>query len=253
LACSAAGASDAEASEEEEFAQSEMQKLDSQLSGVAHETNLEWGGNIWATVAQAIQENHADLLVLGTRGRTGAEKLVLGSVAEEVFRKSIAPVLTIGPSISRSAHSNREFHRVLIATDFKPSANAAARYAISFAQESQARLILLHVIRKRRGAPKSSPNGSIAEIMHRLSAMVPEDAELYCRPEPVVEYGDPATSILRAAKDRGADLIVLGVHPGGLELTQKIHLECATAHKVIVHSTCPVLTARSESLREINR
>src|SRR5580704_19056936 len=101
LACSAAGASDAEASEEEEFAQSEMQKLDSQLSGVAHETNLEWGGNIWATVAQAIQENHADLLVLGTRGRTGAEKLVLGSVAEEVFRKSIAPVLTIGPSISR--------------------------------------------------------------------------------------------------------------------------------------------------------
>ena len=95
--------------------------------------------------------------------------------------------------------------------------------------------------------------GSIAEIMHRLSDLVPGDAELFCRPEPVVEYGDPATSILRAAKDRGADLIVLGVHPGGLELTQKIHLERATAHKVIVHSTCPVLTARSESFREIGR
>ena len=253
LVCSTAEASDEEASEEEEFAQSEMQKLDSQLSGVAHETNLEWGGNIWATVAQAIQETRAGLIVLGTRGRTGAQKLVLGSVAEEVFRKSVAPVLTIGPSIPRSAHSHGEFHRVLLATDFEPSASAAARYAISFAQESQARLILLHVIRKRQGAPKSSPKGSVAEIIHRLADMIPQDAELYCRPEPVMEFGDPATSILRAAKDREADLIVLGVHPGGLELTQKIHLECATAHKVIVHSTCPVLTARSESFREINR
>jgi len=253
LVCSTAEASDEEAVSEEELAQSEMLKLDSQLSGVAHETSLEWGGNIWATVAQAIQDTRADLLVLGTRGRTGAEKLALGSVAEEVFRKSVVPVLTIGPSISRGAHRYGEFHRVLIATDFEPSASAAARYAISFAQESEARLILLYVIRKRRGAPKSPPVGSIAEIMHRLSDMVPEDAELYCRPEPVVEYGDSATSILRAAKDRGADLIVLGVHPGGLELTQKIHLECATAHKVILHSTCPVLTAHSEGVREINR
>ncbi len=141
---------------------------------------------------------------------------------------------------------------MLLATDFEPSANAAARYATSFAQKSQARLTLLHVIQKRRGTLKNSPKGSVAEIMHRLTDLVPEDAELYCRPEPVVEYGDSATSILRAAKERGADLIVLGVHPGGLELTQKIHLECATAHKVIVRSTCPVLTARSESSRGIN-
>jgi nucleotide-binding universal stress UspA family protein len=252
LVCSMPEASDEVAVSEEELAQSEMLKLDSQLSGVAHETSLEWGGNIWATVAQAIQDTRADLLVLGTRGRTGAEKLALGSVAEEVFRKSVVPVLTIGPSISRGAHRYGEFHRVLLATDFEPSASAAARYAMSFAQESQARLTLLHVVRKRRGAPKSSAIGSIAEIMHRLSDMIPEDAELYCRPEPVVEYGDPATSILRAAKDRAADIIVLGVHLGGLELTQKLHLECATAHKVIVQSTCPVLTARSESFREIN-
>jgi nucleotide-binding universal stress UspA family protein len=250
LVCSTAETGDEEANSEEEFAQSEMLKLDSQLSGIAHETNIEWGGNIWATVAQAIQDTHADLLILGTRGRTGTEKLMLGSVAEEVFRKSIVPVLTIGPSVSRGTRSNGEFRRVLLATDLEPSAGAAARYAISIAQESQARLILLHVIRNRRGTPKTSPKGSVAEIMHRLAGMVPEDSKLYCRPELAVEYGDPATTILRAAKDRGADLIVMGVHPGGLELTQKIHLECATAHKVIVRSLCPVLIARNESFRE---
>ncbi len=177
-----------------------MQKLDSQLSA-AHETNLEWGGERCAAVAQAVQGTRADLLVLGTRGRTGTEKTRTGLRGGRGFRKSSVPVLTIGPSVSRSAHSNGEFHRVLIAT--RLVTNAAARYAISFAQESQARLTLLHAIRKRRGAPKSSPIGSIAEIMHRLSDMVPEDAELLCQPEPLVEYGDPAMSILRVAKNSG--------------------------------------------------
>jgi nucleotide-binding universal stress UspA family protein len=231
---------------DEEFAEVEMQKVDSQLAGVAHETNVQWGSDVWTTVAQAIKDSHADLLVLGTHGRTGVQKLLLGSVAEEVFRRSPVPVLTIGPAVFGGGHSEGELHRVLFATDFGTETQRAARYAISFAQESQARLVLLHVIHNQKPSNGHSREASVAEVMHRLHGLVPTEAEIWCRPEAVMEYGDPAMTILRTAKDRGADLIVLGVHTSGRGVTQKTHLECAIAHKVVAHSPCPVLTARSE-------
>ena len=233
-------------SADEEFAEVEMQKVDSQLTGVAHETCVERGSEVWTTVEKAIKDSHADLLVLGTHGRTGIQKLLLGSVAEEVFRRSPVPVLTIGPAVFCGAHSEGEFRRVLFATDFGPETQGAARYAISFAQESQARLVLLHVIHGRQPGNGNSRAASVAEVMHRLHELVPGEAELWCRPETVAEYGDPAQTILRTAKDRSADLIVLGIHAGGRGVTQKTHLECAIAHKVVAHSPCPVLTARSE-------
>ncbi len=228
---------------DEELARVEMQRLDSQLAALPHETAVEWGGSVWAAAQKAIQRYRPDLIVLGTHGRTGAQKILLGSVAEEIFRRSPVPVLTIGPAVSRGAHGDGRFHAVLFATDFGPESEDAAHYAMSLAEENQARLILLHVI----NGPKQG-NGyakSAAEVMHQLHAIVPHDAEFWCRPEPVVEYGDPAKMVLHAAKNRGADLIVLGVH-GGEDWRGPVGpLDRAIAHKVVAYSPCPVLTARS--------
>jgi nucleotide-binding universal stress UspA family protein len=196
-------------------------------------------------VQKAIQQSHPDMIVLGTHGRTGVQKVLLGSVAEEIFRRSPVPVLTIGPAVSRGTHSDGRFRAVLFATDFGPESDDAAHYAMSLAEENQARLILLHVINSSKQNCGNSSILSAAEVMHQLHEIVPAEAELWCRPEPVVEYGDPAKMVLHAAKNRGADLIVLGVH-GSTEWQGPVApLERAIAHKVVAHSPCPVLTARS--------
>jgi nucleotide-binding universal stress UspA family protein len=185
------------------------------------------------------------LIVVGTHGRTGTQKILLGSVAEEIFRRSPVPVLTIGPSVSRGTHSDGRFRAVLFATDFGSESDIAAQYAMSLAEENQARLILLHVINGPRQGNGNSPMLSAAEVMHQLHEIVPPEAELWCRPEPVVEYGNPAKMVLAAARDRGADLIVLGVHGSPNWRGPVSPLERAIAHKVVAHSPCPVLTARS--------
>ncbi|MHB8616547.1 MAG: universal stress protein [Candidatus Acidiferrales bacterium] len=226
---------------QEEGAKAEMQRIGSYLAGMPHETMMEWGIGMWPTIARAIKENHIDLIVLGTHGRTGAEKLLLGSVAEEIFRRSPVPVLTIGPEVPNSVHTGARFRRVLFATDFSPHSLAAWPYALSFAQENQARLVLLHVAPKANGKEKF---GEIPSPLARLNALLEKDAGLWCHPEATVEYGDPGTGILETAKERGVDLIVLGIRNTADHLGAATHLERATAHKVVAHARCPVLTVR---------
>lgn len=235
---------DAAVAASEEFAQSEMQRVDSELVGVAHETNVEWSAEIWPVVQRTIAEEQADLVVVGTHGRTGAQKLLMGSVAEEIFRKSPVPVLTIGPGVSGGSHHDGRFGNILLATDFGNESAAAARYAISLAQENQARLTLLHVLRGSRHLNSGGPQRSVAEVLHHLIEIVTPEAQLWCRPEAVIEYGEPAKAILHAAKVRGADLIVLGLHSVVATFGMETRSLRATAHRVVAHSLCPVLTAR---------
>jgi len=235
---------------EEETAKAEMARVETQFAGLWHESIVERGIGVWEAVQQAIKQNAIDLIVVGTHGRTGAEKFLLGSVAEEIFRKSPVPVLTIGPGVRSSVHTGGRFHRVLFATDFTPASIAAAPFAISLAQENQARLLLLHVMRtpeKRNSSEQKRFDLSVAEAIHQLYETVPKDAELEFPPEVAVEYGDPSEKIVDAAKQRGADLIVLGVRDATGRIGAATHLERATAHKVVAHAVCPVLTVRQAS------
>ncbi len=194
-----------------------------------------------------------DLIVLGTHGRTGFQKLLLGSVAEEIFRRSHVPVLTIGPWARKGLHKGGKFHRVLFATDFTRESLSAARYAVSMAQENQARLILVHVIRKPNEAlGESVAEEAVVNAMGQLYELVPADAELWCRPEAVVRYGSPAQQILETAKEHGADLIVLGVRNSAANLSAATHLEKTTAHKIVAHAMCPVLTVRDRQTESAN-
>jgi len=73
--------------------------LNDQLNGVDHEVLIE-EGNIWDVISQLIDQKEIDLVVLGTRGRTGFGKALLGSVAEQILRQSPCPVLTVGPHVN---------------------------------------------------------------------------------------------------------------------------------------------------------
>jgi len=231
---------------EEENARAEMQKVESQLALLEHETNVERGINVWPGVEQAIRDGAIDLIVVGTHGRTGADKLLLGSVAEEIFRRSPVPVLTVGPCVRSDAHRGGRFRRVLFATDLTAESLARAPCAVSLAQKHQAHLLLLLVMPKPEH-PSADDNKRLAvctaEAIQRLYEIVPYDAKSELSSEAVVEYGEPAERILEITKQREVDLVVLGVREAK-HIGAATHLEGAIAHKVVAHAPCPVLTVR---------
>jgi nucleotide-binding universal stress UspA family protein len=230
---------------QDERIQADLQRLESSLTGVLHEVNVVRDAAIWPAFERALRDCKADLIVLGTRGRTGAEKMMLGSVAEEIFRRASVPALTIGPFVRRQIHNAARFHCVLLAADFSPESLSAVPYALSLAQESRARLILLHVIR-REPETTTQPGSelSVASALHQLHELLPPDVEIWCRPDAVVEYGEPAARVLRTAKERGVDLIVLGVRDAAGHMAAATHEERTTAHKIVANARCPVLTVR---------
>lgn len=200
-------------------------------------------GNFWQNLKSAIEKDRIDLVVLGTRGRSGAAKFFLGSKAEEIFREAPCAVLTVGPNV-RPAPRGGEFTEILYATDFSPASASAAMHAISLAQEFQAHLTLLHVISKQKPGELVNAAELAGSAGRLLRKLVPPEAEIWCAPHFAVEHGAVADTILRVANERKADLIVLGVrHPSGFP-GAATHLPMATAHKIVTHAGCPLLTIR---------
>jgi nucleotide-binding universal stress UspA family protein len=225
----------------EQAAKAQMQRLESQLDS-AVKGHLVGHTAVWPAVEEAIAKHGIDLIVLGTSGRTGGSKWLLGSVAEEIFRRAPVPVITVGPFVRSERWSDGRFARVLFATDFATDSRVAARYAISLADENDAKLTLLYVAGDAaEHKADSKVSLSVAEAMHQLDTLVPMESTSWCHPETIVEYGHPAERILQAARDRTVDLIVLGVRatPHVLAAT---HLEGSTAHQVVAGALCPVLT-----------
>lgn len=234
--------------DQEESSKVEMARVEAQLTGLQCESIIERGSSLWEVVERLIREREIDLIALGTHGRTGLKKALLGSSAEEVFRRSRVPVLLSGPEARAGAHNGGRFRCILFATDFNSVSSVAAPYAVSLAQENHAQLILLHVLPQPKPAKSIRPKGlSVAEAMHQLEALIPQDAQQWCRPRPLVEHGVPAPRILAAAREYGADLIVLGVQ--GIDKLAGVvaRVQKDIAYSVVAHAPCPVLTIRGEN------
>jgi nucleotide-binding universal stress UspA family protein len=190
----------------------------------------------------------ADLLVMGTHGRHGFQRWVLGSVAEKVLRRASVPVLTVPPAAG-SQPSTPPYRRILCPVDFSPHSDHALRHALSLAEEAKARLTVLHVIewfpeqgvREHRAFPPELPRLLEEDARTRLAAAVPAEARAWCEPLASVRCGKPYVQILRAAEDEQCDLIVLGVHG---RAAADIMLFGSTTNQVVRQATCPVLTVR---------
>ena len=153
-------------------------------------------------------------------------------------------MLTVGPHVPSELNREGEFTRILYAASFAAESAAAAPYAVSLAQEYQAKLTLLHVLEDPKAGEFVVPQDLMASSKLRLVNLVPPEAELWCEPDYIVERGQVAEKILDVAKNRHADLIVLGVHrPVGVP-GAATHLPIATAHYVVANAHCPVLTVR---------
>src|SRR5216683_2604296 len=228
----------AEAAEKE--TKEDARRLNEQLQNVEHEVVI-GEGNTWEVISNVIEQKEIDLIVLGTRGRTGLGKVILGSVAEQILRQSPRPVLTVGPHVNLWSDEYVKMREIVYATDLATDSPVAAPYAISLAQENQAHLVLLHVIEHPKpGDLVDSPEGVNLKA-RKLQQLVTEQAGLWCEPTYIVEQGPAAEKILDVAKRRRTDLIVLGARPAKGLAT---HLNMGTVHKVVSQATCPVLTVR---------
>ena len=207
-----------------------------------HEAIIEIG-DVWEAASALIEKNDIDLIVLGTHGRQGVDKVLLGSVAEEILRLAPCPVLTVGPCDRLVANGAAEMKRILYATTFSPASVSAAAYAISLAQENQSHLDILHVVEAYKTGELVGPYELKTGCEQRMRSLVPQDADLWCEPNYVVEVGEPAEEILSVAKGRHADVIVLGLKNTSA-LGTATHLPWTTVHKIISKSECPVLTVR---------
>lgn len=216
------------------------------------------GDPVGEILAQA-REMSADLLVLGTHGRSGFDRLVLGSVTEKVLRKAEGPVLSVPPRAPAApAGAVVAYRRVLCPVDFSPSSMRALQYAMSIAEENNAHLTVLHVVEyDLRHHPDlyetiiSDDRLTLREFRSRCDALsrerledaVPEHVRAYCTVETKLAGGSPAREILRAAAEEQSDLIVIGVRGrGGADLV----LLGSTAQHVVRAAACPVLTLRGE-------
>ncbi len=198
------------------------------------------------------QAQRADLVVLGTHGRGGFERLMLGSVAEKVLRKAPCPVLTVPRQAAGGLPQEPPaFRNILCPMDFSETSLRSLEYALSLARETDARLTLIHVLDP---LPEEEPPETLRfDVMgyrdylrqaagDRLMRLIPEGAREWCRPEMAVAPGKAYRGILKAAQERHADLIVMGVAGrGALDLL----LFGSTTEHVVRQAACPVLTIRA--------
>ena len=196
-------------------------------------------GLVWQVVSEIVTRNEIDLLVLASHGRHGIPRLVLGSVAEDVFRNVSCPVLTVGPDVKACPANDLSIKKILLATHFEPN-SSAPEYAAWLSNEFRAELTVLHVADERESDSAGNGNTPLAE---RLRAVVRDEDALWRKPAFVLAYGLPSDKILEVAGRTQPDLIVLGArHPEPARINS--HLPWATAARVIAEASCPVLTVR---------
>ena len=183
--------------------------ISGKLRGVPHEVLME-EGNVWPVLEQLVRKHEIDLVVTGTHGRGKVQKLLIGSVAEEIFRKADCAVLTVGPKVHNGEKKEVELNHILFATDFGPGAEKAAAYAFSLAQEHNATLTLLHVIESAAAYTEESVARLREITVVRMQKLMPEGSENWCKPEFRAIFGAAVEEILIAARESKADLIVMG-------------------------------------------
>jgi nucleotide-binding universal stress UspA family protein len=222
--------------------------------GVAIEAAIREGRTATAILEQAASMR-ADLLVIGTHGRSGFDRLLVGSVAEKVLRKASCPVLTVPKGLPDAVPSGPVLYkRILCPVDFSDSSLHALKYATSMAQEADGQLTVLHVVAHEfeNAADMASivsdagiTIGSFVKqreeaLRRRLQEAVATAPE-FCSVESLITHGKPWREVLRIAAERQSDLIVMGVQGRGA--TDLLFFGSTTQH-VVREASCPVLTLR---------
>jgi nucleotide-binding universal stress UspA family protein len=219
-----------------ECAQRELNATGSRLRNLPHKLLLAHG-EVAPTLVRLIEANDIDLVVVGTHGRRFFQRLLLGSVAEQIFRSSPVPVLTVGPRRATAPGQLRSKHIIYAVKD--PGSAIGAAYVRSLACEYGAHLVLLHVLPD--GRVSNSCATSTRSVAAQLRELFPAESRQGYQVEYRVEFGEPAKTILRVGRETKAGLIVLDVHKSHFLAT---HLAQDISYDIVCYAACPVLTLR---------
>jgi nucleotide-binding universal stress UspA family protein len=226
----------------------QLDQLQHEVPGVPFESKLAFGGAA-AEILKTAQETACALIVMGTRGRKGLGRLLMGSVAEQVVRNAPCPVVTVNSPAAEaevSTETAAPIRTVLHPTDFSGPCAEAFRVACELAGDQSARLTVLHVAVPPPVAPigqpmppplPEEPRGKLEELL-RLAQASAAGLQVDYR----VEKGDAAPRIVGIAQETRCDLIVMGTN-GRTGLGRA--LMGSVAEQVLRTAPCPVVTVRA--------
>jgi nucleotide-binding universal stress UspA family protein len=226
----------------ERDAQVEMRRLASseELKGLPVASILE-AGDPAEELTRTVRDLDIDLAVLGTHGHTGLMRLLMGSLAEELFRNLPCPVLTAGPHLGNRFQRPGPVKNIICATDLSPESRLVFPIAASIASQYGARMVVFHAIASEH-ARTIKARELAATKRKQIREMFGGEIDPRCNFEIVVDFGHPAERILSCARDYRADIIAFGVRHGSEATT---HFRNTVAYRVVLESECPVLSLRS--------
>jgi nucleotide-binding universal stress UspA family protein len=229
--------------------------------GIAVRTRIETGIPSEQVLAAAAAED-ADLIIMGTAGKTGLAHVLLGSTAERIIRTAPCPVLAVRMDRSESERTGvstshpASLDRIMVPVDFSDCSLDALEYAVAVAQRAQASVMLLHVMEPvSYGLDFTVPLPAEREhkreaLTERLAGLVAALDAANVKSESLVRGGLPRDSILDAARAWSADLIVMGTH-GRRGLSHALY--GSVVESVLRKSHCPILTVRSPKFHQDHR
>lgn len=186
------------------------------------------------------EAHDCDVIVMGTHARKGLAHLFLGSEAVEVVRRASMPVLVVGPS---HADAPPPYKTILAPVDFSMNARKALEMAANLLPESGGRLIVEHVVDTRPLPPYATETVMEEERERAESALdaLMDEMSLAVEVERVISVGVPYERISESARERNADLVVMGTQ--GLGALDRLLLGSVT-ERVLRIAPCPVLASR---------
>lgn len=208
-------------------------------------------GRAHQVIADCARARSVDLMVMGTHGRSGFNRLLLGSVTEKVLRTAPCPVLTVPPAAPGPTIAGVVFKRTICAIDYSPSALASLRYALELGRQAGGRVTVLHALEYLESdEPFDHADADSAKrrqffIEHareRLHAELAGQPTTWCEIEEVIAVDRAYKAILEHASASNADLIVMGAQgTSGLELM----VYGSNTQHVLRAAACPVLTVHA--------
>jgi nucleotide-binding universal stress UspA family protein len=219
-------------------------------------SRVEWEiaeGEPWRAIECRAASLPADLVVMGNQGRSGWDRLLIGSTTEKVTRHLRCPILAVGAA--GAPRKGMLFRRILCALDLTDNSKETIDLAFALAEENLAEVTLLHVLDGRKipwePAPRTNTSRSALQEAAEDGAKqemrtLAERCWTFCRTDAVVANGTPWREVLRIADEVEADLIVTGAHAPASAGTSFLG---STADQLLRHASCPVLLAKPHSHR----
>jgi nucleotide-binding universal stress UspA family protein len=191
-------------------------------------------------ILNAARSLRSDLIILGTHGRRGVRRAILGSVTENVLHEADTPVLTVTPSLMASKET--AIKRILCPVNFTYVAREALLQACKFAQLFGAELAVMYVV-------EGLPGDRADQIESAFQQWVDPQVRDQCRfTRMFVRDGDPAERVLAAAFEQTSDLIVVGAQHKFFSDATVIG---TTTQRITRFAHCPVLTVVRKAKPEV--